>query len=70
MAHADLYRLSDPRDLDEIGLEEAAENGALVVEWPDLLPQDFSAERLDVRLAIEGEGRRAEIIGRGAGANG
>jgi len=32
--HVDLYRLRDPSELDEIGLDASAE-GALLVEWPE-----------------------------------
>jgi tRNA threonylcarbamoyladenosine biosynthesis protein TsaE len=32
--HADLYRLDDPEELQEIGLDEA-EAGVLIVEWPE-----------------------------------
>ena len=39
--HVDLYRLNDPRELDDLGLEEIAEGGVLAIEW---------AEKLDARL--------------------
>ncbi|MEL6752116.1 MAG: tRNA (adenosine(37)-N6)-threonylcarbamoyltransferase complex ATPase subunit type 1 TsaE, partial [Pseudomonadota bacterium] len=32
--HLDLYRLSDPQELDELGLDEALAEGAALVEWP------------------------------------
>ncbi|MEM6825918.1 MAG: tRNA (adenosine(37)-N6)-threonylcarbamoyltransferase complex ATPase subunit type 1 TsaE [Pseudomonadota bacterium] len=35
--HADLYRLSDPSELMELGLEEAFSDGICLVEWPDRL---------------------------------
>lgn len=35
--HADLYRLTDPSELDELGLEEAQDNGICLIEWPDRL---------------------------------
>ena len=65
VVHADLYRLRDQNELDEIGLDEVLSDGALVVEWPERLPKDFSAERLDIALEIEGEGRRADIASSG-----
>ena len=34
IAHMDLYRLTDPPELRELGLEEALEKGAVLVEWP------------------------------------
>lgn len=35
--HADLYRLTDPSELDELGLEEAQESAICLIEWPDRL---------------------------------
>src|SRR4029078_830984 len=35
LVHADLYRLSGPAELAEIGLEDAEEGTLLVIEWPD-----------------------------------
>src|SRR6476646_10669002 len=43
--HVDLYRLDDPREFDELGLDEIAEGGVLAVEW---------AEKLDARLKPSG----------------
>lgn len=33
--HADLYRLTDPDELVELGLEEAMRDSIVLVEWPD-----------------------------------
>lgn len=42
--HYDLYRLESPREIAELGLDEALEDGAVLVEWPEragkLLPDD------------------------------
>ena len=42
--HADLYRIEDIEELDDLGLWDYAERGVLVVEWPErgaaLLPGD------------------------------
>ena len=35
--HADLYRLSDQRDISEIGLHEAIDDTICLIEWPDRL---------------------------------
>lgn len=35
--HADLYRLTDPNEAIELGLEEAFETAICLVEWPDRL---------------------------------
>lgn len=36
--HVDLYRIEDPDELEELGLEEARESGVLLIEWPERLP--------------------------------
>ncbi len=33
--HADLYRINDPSELAELGLESVLDEGALLVEWPE-----------------------------------
>ncbi|MDE8652580.1 tRNA (adenosine(37)-N6)-threonylcarbamoyltransferase complex ATPase subunit type 1 TsaE [Novosphingobium album (ex Liu et al. 2023)] len=35
LVHADFYRLSDPREAEEIGLDDYREGAALIAEWPD-----------------------------------
>ncbi len=64
--HADLYRLSDPDELIELGLEEALEGGLLLIEWPDRMEEELPVERLDIELKEAGEGRLACLTGRGA----
>ena len=66
--HVDLYLISDSSELEDLGLWDHAEDGCLVVEWPDrgdgLLPAD------GVQIAIcEGSSpneRVLEIEPRGA----
>ena len=36
--HVDLYRLDDPREVDDLGLDEIAADGVLAIEWADKLP--------------------------------
>lgn len=55
--HADLYRLGDPSELAEIGLEDALENALVLVEWPDRWP-DLPSRRLDFTLSFaDGDAR-------------
>jgi tRNA threonylcarbamoyl adenosine modification protein YjeE len=61
VAHVDLFRLGATSELGELGLEEALMEGAVIVEWPERLPAQLAANRLDVRFELEGSGRRAEI---------
>lgn len=47
--HADLYRVGDESELEEIGLHDAAEDSVVLVEWPDRWVQP-PGRRLDVTL--------------------
>jgi tRNA threonylcarbamoyladenosine biosynthesis protein TsaE len=37
--HVDLYRLNDPREIDDLGLDELTEGGVLAIEWAEKLPR-------------------------------
>ena len=56
--HADLFRLEDPQQVFEVGLEENAADGLLLVEWPDRAPQELPPEHLLVRFESTGEKSR------------
>lgn len=61
--HADLYRLSTPGEVAELGLEEAVERGAVVVEWPERAAGELPADRLDLRLSFAPHlGENARIL--------
>jgi tRNA threonylcarbamoyladenosine biosynthesis protein TsaE len=70
VAHFDLDRLSSPDEAYEIGLDEALEDGAALIEWPERLEGDLPRDRLDVEIALsdrgEGEGRTARLTPHGA----
>src|SRR4029077_9776420 len=67
--HIDLYRLDATRDIESLGLEEYAEQGALVVEWGERLPHAWLAEALTLTLA-PGEGDAREVLAAGSGERG
>ena len=66
IAHFDLYRLSDPDEAYEIGLDEALEDGAAVIEWPERLAGRLPADRLAIEIALDGDGRTARVTPHGA----
>jgi tRNA threonylcarbamoyladenosine biosynthesis protein TsaE len=57
--HVDLYRIADPEELVELGLEEARDHAALVIEWPERLGPALRADSLQLSLARTGEGKRS-----------
>jgi tRNA threonylcarbamoyladenosine biosynthesis protein TsaE len=66
IAHFDLYRLKSAEEALELGLDEALDQGAVVIEWPQRLGEARPADRLDVEIDLYGEGRRVRMIGCGA----
>jgi tRNA threonylcarbamoyladenosine biosynthesis protein TsaE len=57
--HVDLYRIEDPAEIAELALEEALEEGALLIEWPERLGAALWPEALRLTLKRDGEGARA-----------
>jgi tRNA threonylcarbamoyladenosine biosynthesis protein TsaE len=37
LLHADLYRLNDPREIDDLGLDELGSGAVVAIEWADKL---------------------------------
>lgn len=63
--HADLYRLGDPREVEELGLTDNP--GAIVlVEWAERSPEIVDAATVAVALAIPpgGDGRLVSVTRR------
>ena len=64
IVHCDLYRIADCRELDELGLEEALDDGALLIEWPERAPSRVPGGALWIEMEIAGEcERRMKIYG-------
>jgi N-acetylmuramate 1-kinase len=68
VVHADLYRIGNPEELRELGFEEAADSGILVIEWPERAGAVLKPDRLEIALDLAGtEGARAaRLAGSGA----
>ena len=67
IAHLDLYRLKDPSEAYELGLDDALPYSVLIIEWPDRLGHLGFDDRLDIVLDDTGltQGRRAILTPRG-----
>jgi len=67
LVHADLYRLTGPGDLAEIGWEDATAGRCWVfIEWPSRAPKALPADRLDISISIDSEtGRTFRFTPRG-----
>ena len=58
LVHADLYRVADARELEELGLTDAFDRAVVAIEWLDRFPNAAPAERLEITIAIEADGTR------------
>jgi tRNA threonylcarbamoyladenosine biosynthesis protein TsaE len=56
--HIDLYRLENPADIDELGLDEARMDNALVIEWPERMGARTWGDALKIYIEPFGEGAR------------
>ncbi|PYF02357.1 hypothetical protein BJ122_11216 [Rhodopseudomonas faecalis] len=72
LLHADLYRIDDPGELEEIGLSPLPEGTVALIEWaeraPEVLPDDHIEITLTHRPALGSVARAAEIKGYGKAA--
>ena len=66
LAHFDLYRLTRADEAYEIGLDEALEDGAALIEWPERLDGRLPPDRLDIEIDIDGAARTARLTPHGA----
>ncbi len=62
--HFDLYRIEKARELEELGLEEALGQGAVLVEWPERAEGHLPDDALQVELEVRANaGRFATVSG-------
>ncbi len=66
--HADLYRL-ETREVAGLGLEESLEQGALVVEWGERLPESDRRDALVIGFEIVSD-RERRLVATGVGPRG
>ncbi|WP_027550059.1 tRNA (adenosine(37)-N6)-threonylcarbamoyltransferase complex ATPase subunit type 1 TsaE [Bradyrhizobium sp. Cp5.3] len=70
--HADLYRVEDENELEEIGLSPLPEGTLVLIEWPERAPSAMPADRIEIALthrpALDSTARAADITGYGKGA--
>jgi len=72
LLHADLYRLSGPEELAELGLDDLPEETVVLMEWPDRANGRLPADRINIALTLSPERgldyRDATVTGYGAHA--
>jgi tRNA threonylcarbamoyladenosine biosynthesis protein TsaE len=59
--HFDLYRLEDPEEAWELGIEDAFADGISLIEWPERLGALLPPRRREIVLETAGAARKALI---------
>ncbi len=57
VAHVDLYRIEEPSELIELGLDDYLYDGALLIEWPERLGDDGWPGALLLTISGDGDAR-------------
>lgn len=60
--HFDLYRLDDVEQLEDIdfyALSDVSTQGASLIEWAELFPEEMPEDRLDLTIEVRDSGERA-----------
>ena len=72
IVHADLYRINDASELEEIGLSPLPEGTLALIEWPERAPDALPHDRIDIafshRPTFGPNARAAEFTGYGSAA--
>ncbi len=66
--HFDLYRIEDPEEAFELGIEDAFADAVSLIEWPGRLGTLLPAKHLKVAIAEAADGRRITVSGDAAWA--
>lgn len=61
--HFDLYRLEEPKDIWELGIEEAFDDGICLIEWPERIESLLSGSELNINISFSDTGRIATLSG-------
>ena len=63
--HVDLYRLDDPREVDDLGIDEVAAGGVLAIEWAEKLPGRLTpSDAIAIRIEHAGADERRVTVSR------
>ena len=61
ISHFDLYRVNDPSELVEIGLDYAIANDITLIEWPDIASDMLPADTVHIFITAHGDGRKIVV---------
>ncbi|MDH3579943.1 MAG: tRNA (adenosine(37)-N6)-threonylcarbamoyltransferase complex ATPase subunit type 1 TsaE, partial [Hyphomicrobiales bacterium] len=68
VTHIDCYRLDAPSEIEEIGLEDAVDEGVVLIEWPERVAGYLPPDRIDIHLEDAGSETTRNLLVTGHGA--
>jgi tRNA threonylcarbamoyl adenosine modification protein YjeE len=63
IVHADLYRLTHPDEVTELGLDDAMDRDICLIEWPERMADHPDSQALHLQFAMMGDGRVLTVTG-------
>ena len=61
--HYDMYRLEQPEDVWNLSLEDALNNGIIIIEWPEIIEHLLPKKKIEIVIKdLTNNTRSAEII--------
>lgn len=61
--HCDLYRLTDPQEVLELGLDDAFQTAICLIEWPDRLGPDAPGDALCIQFTAAADHHELSLTG-------
>lgn len=61
ICHYDLYRLKNPDEIFELGMEEAMYESVCLIEWPERMQPYLPRKTIKIELSPQDNGRRVAI---------
>lgn len=68
VTHFDFYRLVDAEEARELNFDDAAENGAVIIEWPERVAGHLPESRYEIELAETADPAIRRVTVRGLGS--
>lgn len=63
IGHFDLYRIGDPDEIFELGLDEILDQGVGLIEWPEMADNGLPNDLIEIKLSGLDDIRTLEIFG-------
>ncbi|MEO1045115.1 MAG: tRNA (adenosine(37)-N6)-threonylcarbamoyltransferase complex ATPase subunit type 1 TsaE [Pseudomonadota bacterium] len=64
--HCDFYRLQDPDEAEELGLDEQRDQAVMIAEWPEMAGGLSGARHLGITIAVDDHDLRSITLNMGS----